>query len=100
MQQINQKLDVNECLGQGGGNNCDLNAICTNTISSYECNCKDGFDGDGFTCNGKFFILFYFIFLSLVFSFFFFLFSFFFFLFSFFFFLDEIYNEKKWDKMK
>ena len=44
MQQINQKLDVNECLGQGGGNNCDLNAICTNTILSYEFNCKDGFD--------------------------------------------------------
>ena len=29
------------------------NAICNNTIALYVCNCLDGFDGDGWTCEGE-----------------------------------------------
>jgi len=49
-------IDINECLDQGGGNNCDLNAICENTQASFTCTCNDGYDGDGVDCNGIFFI--------------------------------------------
>ena len=42
--------DINEC--EGSGNNCDTNAICANTIGSYECSCKEGFTGDGIQCEG------------------------------------------------
>ncbi len=31
-------------------NNCDINAICTDTADSYECTCKEGYTGDGETC--------------------------------------------------
>jgi hypothetical protein len=39
--------DIDECFGE---NNCDVNALCTNTQGSYTCACKEGFSGDGFTC--------------------------------------------------
>ena len=29
---------------------CDENATCQNTLGSYNCQCNDGFDGDGFSC--------------------------------------------------
>ncbi|KAL6077909.1 positive regulation of cell-substrate adhesion [Balamuthia mandrillaris] len=29
---------------------CDRNAECRNLLGSYECLCKEGFEGDGFTC--------------------------------------------------
>ncbi|KAL9957484.1 hypothetical protein ACROYT_G039122 [Oculina patagonica] len=29
---------------------CDVNAVCTNTLGSYNCSCKDGFYGDGKNC--------------------------------------------------
>ena len=32
---------------------CDENAECKNTIGSYECQCKDGFRGNGLICQGK-----------------------------------------------
>ena len=38
--------DIDECIS----NPCDQNAICDNTIGSYDCACFDGFDGDGMTC--------------------------------------------------
>jgi len=42
-------------LGQGGGNNCTENANCINTEASFDCECKVGFDGNGFiTCDGRF----------------------------------------------
>ena len=37
--------DINECLDN---NPCDENAVCSNTVGAVECNCKDGFLGDGF----------------------------------------------------
>jgi len=47
-------IDINECLGQGAGNNCSPNATCENTQSSFTCTCNDGYDGDGVDCNGTF----------------------------------------------
>ena len=44
-------LDVNECADER--DSCDGNAYCLvypNSIS-YSCQCKDGFEGDGFQCN-------------------------------------------------
>ena len=34
---------------------CNPHASCTDTIGSYSCSCKAGFQGDGVTCNGKMF---------------------------------------------
>lgn len=42
-------LDLNECAGP---NECDLNALCTNTEGSYVCGCGKGFEGDGRNCTG------------------------------------------------
>ena len=34
------------------GNNCHANADCTNSLESFSCSCKIGFDGDGInTCD-------------------------------------------------
>ena len=43
-------LDVNECLENT--HKCSANADCTNTEGSYTCSCREGFQGDGFTCDG------------------------------------------------
>ncbi|KAI8485101.1 hypothetical protein Bbelb_372070 [Branchiostoma belcheri] len=37
--------DVNECAS--GDNECDVNAVCTNTPGGYTCACKIGYTGDG-----------------------------------------------------
>ena len=40
---------IDEC--SGGNHTCDIDrATCTNTIGSYKCACKYGYDGDGETC--------------------------------------------------
>ena len=44
-------LDIDEC--KNGDNKCDSNAKCTNNIGSYDCECKTGYSGNGFTCTGK-----------------------------------------------
>ena len=44
------KIDIDECLADSSP--CDENADCTNTEGSYICSCKQGFDGDGSTCEG------------------------------------------------
>ena len=31
---------------------CDINANCTNTDDSYICACKEGYTGDGHSCQG------------------------------------------------
>ena len=43
-------VDINECEQV---NDCDVNANCTNTAGSYDCECKHGFRGDGETCTGE-----------------------------------------------
>ena len=43
--------DINEC----DNDPCSPNANCTNNVGSFTCQCKNGFSGDGFTCNGMFF---------------------------------------------
>ena len=30
---------------------CDDNAECIDTIGSYDCECYDGYEGDGFNCS-------------------------------------------------
>jgi len=42
-------LDINEC----DLNVCHEDANCTNTIGSFECQCRPGYSGDGRTCDGK-----------------------------------------------
>ena len=45
-------LDVDECTK--GTHSCDVNAVCANTLGSYNCTCKDGFYGDGINCTGNY----------------------------------------------
>ena len=42
--------DIDECSTE---NECDVNAMCANTIGSYKCTCKKGYEGDGRNCSGK-----------------------------------------------
>lgn len=44
------RLDLDECAIP---NECDLNALCTNTEGSYVCRCRKGFEGDGRNCTGS-----------------------------------------------
>ena len=44
-------VDDDECLKTPSV--CDINANCKNTLGSYLCSCKEGFKGDGKTCQGK-----------------------------------------------
>ena len=57
-------LDINEC--EKKSHNCHSNAKCINTDGSFTCQCKGGYEGDGFICNsqhssrvsaGKYFII-------------------------------------------
>ena len=43
--------DIDECAS--GTDNCDANAVCTNTHGSFTCTCRSGYSGDGDTCTGK-----------------------------------------------
>ena len=42
--------DTDEC-ASNSANNCSSNALCINTMGSYNCSCKNGFSGDGYTCS-------------------------------------------------
>ena len=44
-------LDTNECTE--GKRVCDVNAECNNTLGSYKCTCKDGYEGNGTNCTGQ-----------------------------------------------
>jgi len=44
--------DIDEC-GNPESNECDPNALCTNTEGSHVCRCLRGFEGDGRNCTGK-----------------------------------------------
>lgn len=40
--------EINECAANL--HSCHENAECINTIGSYTCRCKDGYEGDGIQC--------------------------------------------------
>jgi len=40
-------LDINEC------NNSPCQQNCSNTLGSFQCNCKTGYTADGTRCNGQ-----------------------------------------------
>ena len=42
--------DVDECVLDM--DECDKNAVCINSVGSYNCTCGFGYTGDGFTCTG------------------------------------------------
>ena len=42
--------DVNEC--ETGEALCDPNADCKDILTSYSCQCRQGFEGNGFNCTG------------------------------------------------
>lgn len=43
--------DLDECATED--HSCNPNANCMNTPGSYRCVCKEGFNGDGFSCSGE-----------------------------------------------
>ena len=43
--------DINECTANS--DNCDVNAVCQNTVGSHTCSCKAGYTGNGKQCRGK-----------------------------------------------
>lgn len=43
-------VDLDECSTED--HNCNPNADCVNTPGTYRCACKEGFNGDGFSCSG------------------------------------------------
>ena len=45
-------VDVDEC-ASNEANECDPNALCTNTEGSYVCRCENGYAGDGKNCTGE-----------------------------------------------
>ena len=44
-------LDIDEC--DVDTDNCDMNAVCDNTIGSFGCTCNPGYSGDGTVCLSK-----------------------------------------------
>ena len=47
---ITLQLDMDE--RKGSNNVCDLNADCTNSEGSHNCTCKEGYVGEGKSCQG------------------------------------------------
>ena len=43
--------DIDECSNKLA-NECDINANCTNTAGSYNCQCRIGWSGKGKNCSG------------------------------------------------
>lgn len=43
--------DIDECTSNV--HNCDENAVCNNTGGSFTCACRNGFNGNGTSCQGK-----------------------------------------------
>ena len=42
--------DVDECIQ--GEHTCHVNANCTDTDGSFNCTCREGYEGNGFNCTG------------------------------------------------
>ena len=47
---IMHSTDINEC--ELETHTCSPNANCTDTDGSFNCTCREGFEGDGFNCTG------------------------------------------------
>ena len=45
-----ENSDIDECSADPSP--CDADADCTNSEGSYSCTCKQGFAGDGTSCQG------------------------------------------------
>ena len=45
-------IDIDECLS--GIHGCEGNTTCNNTIGSYCCRCKKGYQGNNTNCTGKY----------------------------------------------
>ena len=45
-------LDIDECAT--GTHNCSSDAVCNNTKGAFNCECKQGHEGDGHNCTGMF----------------------------------------------
>ena len=54
-------LDIDECADEAQ-NDCDPNALCSNTVGSYFCRCLSGYEGDGRECSGKYWFCFFYLF--------------------------------------
>ena len=52
---VNIFVDIDECAAQPEP--CSPLGICTDTDGSFTCTCRDGYHGDGFTCNGMYLVL-------------------------------------------
>ena len=50
-------IDINECVE--GSDSCHSDANCTNTKGSYNCECKNGFNGNGYNCTGSYLYVWY-----------------------------------------
>ena len=44
-------IDIDECALDL--DTCHMNALCNNTIGSYNCTCDDGYEGNGVLCQSK-----------------------------------------------
>jgi len=51
VQEIIYDIDIDECNEET--DDCSTAADCTNTVESYTCTCRDGYTGDGYSCEGK-----------------------------------------------
>lgn len=43
-------IDINEC--NANTDNCHVKAICANTVGSFTCTCRSGYEGNGTVCTG------------------------------------------------
>lgn len=48
---FSNQTDIDEC--STGEHKCSENAICTNLPGAYQCQCKQGYQGDGQDCKRK-----------------------------------------------